>query len=271
MITTFIKTLSKGTLVAVSSIVFLLGANIATLLSSSFHDALYGAIPKSWAADSIKSKYDAEIKTHKQTKLNLTNTEQELSDTKTRLESEISLNKKNRAALKEVDIKSSKSRAKYTEISSKIAQRLGRNTSVNILSVPAESVPIYGVGVIAAVTAMDLNDACQTMKDLNNLMIEIGLEKNNADETIICGRRLPSSKEVKSQIKENINHVAAWTEAYKDNALRKIKADKDRGEAHYQDFQYKFGGFIHFLKEKISNYWSRVIQSVSDLMFKFLS
>jgi hypothetical protein len=48
--------------------------------------------------------------------------------------------------------------------------------NVNIFAaIPAEAVPYIGVGTMLAVTAMDIKDACDTMKDMDNLLIALGV------------------------------------------------------------------------------------------------
>lgn len=51
----------------------------------------------------------------------------------------------------------------------KVTQRTLRSASLNITSIPFESVPIAGAAVIAAVTMLELHMSCDTVKDMNDI------------------------------------------------------------------------------------------------------
>ena len=75
-------------------------------------------------------------------------------------------------------------------ISERISRRTVNNAVKNTLDAPAEAVPILGIAVMLALTASDIYDDCQTLKDLNEL--NISFEQDKHDETAVCGLKVPA-------------------------------------------------------------------------------
>ena len=74
-----------------------------------------------------------------------------------------------------------------------------RNATRNSSSVLAESIPYLGVAVVLGVTALDLHDACQTLKDMNEL--NAAFEQAQEDPSKVCGLKVPNGAEVVAKIK----------------------------------------------------------------------
>ncbi len=83
-----------------------------------------------------------------------------------------------------------KFKAKTQTISRRISQRTLRNISANLAAIPAESIPVVGAGVIVAITAMDLHDACADLKDMDELTTSMGLTHTNPETQKVCGFEL---------------------------------------------------------------------------------
>jgi hypothetical protein len=71
----------------------------------------------------------------------------------------------------------------------------------NASGVFVEAVPYAGIPLMLAVTAADLYDACETMKEINALHASIGLEATDTDK--VCGLSVPSFKQLSSKIKRH--------------------------------------------------------------------
>jgi len=110
------------------------------------------------------------------------------------------------------------------KLSQKISKRMVLNVSRNILSVPGEAVPILGVGLMIAVTASDVLDACNTMKDMDAIMLTLGGEGKDSNTNKICGQTVPSEKEV----------------------LLKLAVTK----RDYAEMQHNLGGFLHHTQQE---------------------
>ena len=53
--------------------------------------------------------------------------------------------------------------------------------------------PYFGIGIIIASTTLDIYDACQTMKDMNSLLVLLGQGEENPE---LCGQKVPTVDEV---------------------------------------------------------------------------
>ena len=80
-----------------------------------------------------------------------------------------------------------------------VAARAARNAGRNLTAVAAEVLPYIGVAATLSVTALDLHDACQTIKEINELHVSMGTEV--IDENRVCGMTVPNANEVISDIK----------------------------------------------------------------------
>lgn len=92
------------------------------------------------------------------------------------------------------------------KISSKLAARSVRNAGRNVTSSVAESIPWIGAAFVAGEVAWDVYDACETMKDANELNSIFGNPLE--DQNKVCGIRVPTRDELLTQAKNN------WQSAY---------------------------------------------------------
>ncbi|MEJ8846419.1 hypothetical protein [Variovorax rhizosphaerae] len=74
-------------------------------------------------------------------------------------------------------------------VTSRVGRRLLMNSVRNVTSVAAEVVPFAGAAIVVAVTAWDVYDNCQTLKDLNELNVVFGHESR--EEKTIGGIKVP--------------------------------------------------------------------------------
>ena len=121
-----------------------------------------------------------------------------------------------------IDLQASQHRAAMRNRVNRMQSRVAKTASVNASSVWAESIPVYGVGIVVAATTFELASACDTMHDLYEL--EIQLDPTAAipethDE--MCGWKVPTQDEIWQAIKssprqvwstavEGINGVGDW-------------------------------------------------------------
>lgn len=68
------------------------------------------------------------------------------------------------------------------KISSKVSKRTARGALRNVATMPAEVLPFIGVGVVVGITALEIKEACETMKDLEELNQLIGAVDSGGDE-----------------------------------------------------------------------------------------
>ena len=186
----------------------LLITNFLSLTSNTVHDALYSALDRMHVAKHFSdtpSKRTAKLKEQKQ-----------------------SLKNKNHALVE----KRKQRTTKIKGITSKIAKRTVRNVGINVASVPLEAIPWIGIASVVGVTAMDIKDGCDTMKDINSLMEDMELD-HKSDQNKVCGYKIPSPKEIITGMK------------------KKVPITKE----DYIDLQDKLGGTINTAKENILEKW----------------
>ena len=210
----------SGTFLIVSTLFGLVSLNVLTLLNDAVHAAGYGALRAVLASvlpDAALSRMLRDSPT--------TNRKSEIEKATKRLVREnadlIASNKaieKRRLALELANKKIAaehaalKSVAKQRvlavrRISKGLARRSLANATRNVSAVAGEAVPFVGTAIIVGVTLWDVRDACQTMKDVNELNSAFGQEKE--DHAKVCGMTVPSREQVLAQIKAN------WKTAYK--------------------------------------------------------
>lgn len=102
------------------------------------------------------------------------------------------------------------------KFSGQLSRRVYRNVSRHVAGMPAVAIPYVGAGVTAAMTALDIRDGCEAMRELNemNRMMQLDLES----EAPVCAMQVGSREEIISQVIANWRTAyavaAAWTNQY---------------------------------------------------------
>ncbi len=80
--------------------------------------------------------------------------------------------------------------------------------SRNVVSTFAESIPLWGVTVVVGVTALELKEACDTAKDMQELNLAFNPELTS-EETAqeVCGMSVPSMDEIWTKIKDSPDDI----------------------------------------------------------------
>jgi hypothetical protein len=208
------------TLMVVFSLVGLLASNVLAVLHAGFHDLLYTGIRKALLAvnqgladvATRKSKaVELDDRVRKETAtLRKQTDEAHAKRAKAELDLDGERAKVKRAHLDLDDVKAKRFiDAKEAKLAAgRVRERMAKGVARNVSSVPAESVPYLGIGVTLGMTALDLYDACQTMKEFNELLLKLGQGVEN-DEAV-CGMKLPT----KEQVVANLG--ATWRKSYED-------------------------------------------------------
>lgn len=117
-------------------------------------------------------------------------------------------------------------RAKTKVLSKNIVKRLVANATRNMSSVFGEAVPYFGTALVISVTAADITDACDTIVDMNELTQSLEGETYRADQSAVCGIKIPSSEDVlgsvKQQLGTSLNQVEEQSRASARNLYNSI-------------------------------------------------
>jgi hypothetical protein len=82
--------------------------------------------------------------------------------------------------------------------------------SRSLSSVAGQAIPYVGVALILGLTAWEIDDACDTLKDINRMSAAIG--DPPLDPSTVCGMQVPASADVLTQVTNN------WGAAYQSAA-----------------------------------------------------
>ena len=91
-----------------------------------------------------------------------------------------------------------------------VSARSARGVARNVAGAAGESLPVIGTAIVAGMVYMDVKDACDTLKDLNEMSRAVGIEPE--DESKVCGVRVPTQEELAAFAMSN------WKNAYQSAA-----------------------------------------------------
>jgi DNA anti-recombination protein RmuC len=194
------------TVLLLSSLLGLLSANLATLVSDSFHTAAFNTL-KSVLGHALPGTVLMNLLSHSPTAVRTTDVAvktKELTDKNTRLI-------RNNTELEEKHAKLKTESARKAEAVQKASKRMATRSVAgatrNITSLAGQAIPLFGTTLIVGVTAWDIHDFCQNIKDLNELsdVFEHHLE----DQDTVCGMEVPTKEKIMADAREN------WQEAYR--------------------------------------------------------
>ena len=131
-------------LVITLTILGLLASNILTLTSTAFNAALSGVISTAFGVVTVTEVLQSRI------------------------------------ARERLEAKSRK--AAVRRFGTRLTARTKRVAAASVASIPAEMVPVVGAGILIAGTAYELYEACESMKDLDELYAGLDLEDDVPEE-----------------------------------------------------------------------------------------
>ncbi len=100
-----------------------------------------------------------------------------------------------------------------SDTSRRISTRTVRSTTRNVAVMPGEGIPFYGIAVVVAETGLEVNDACQMMRDMYELDVAFNADHVITDGDTVCGMRVPTAAEIWDRIKSAPDVV--WKEVKK--------------------------------------------------------
>jgi len=114
------------------------------------------------------------------------------------------LTKKNKAA-------SIKRKVAVRRFGTRLASRTKRVAATSIASIPAESVPFLGVSLLITGTGYELYEACQSIKNLDQMYADMGMEDETPDDVLhsVCAPGLPGAGDVQGG---SVDQADQWWE-----------------------------------------------------------
>lgn len=99
------------------------------------------------------------------------------------------------------------------KFSGQLARRTYRNVSRHVAGMPAVAIPYVGAGVTAAMTALDIREGCEALRELNEMNRVMQIEPE--PEAPVCAMQAGSREEIINKVLANWRTAyavaAAWT------------------------------------------------------------
>ncbi len=103
-------------------------------------------------------------------------------------------------------------KAAVAQVNGSLQARTKRVAATNLASVAGESIPFYGIAIIAAATSYELKSACDTMSDLYDLEVSLNPDAaSDGGRDYVCGLQVPTKEEIWQSTKTSPR--AAWQTA----------------------------------------------------------
>ena len=200
----------------------LIALNIATLVSSAVHDFLY----KGLSSIPIAAMTDLLANSPTSKKNQLINKNKKINE-------QLTAQKNKNIAIKK----------KARNIATSVKKRTAKTAGANITSAFGESVPFYGIAIIASATAYELWSACENMKEMDDLLKEVNFDDSNGETSKICGTKTPS----KEDLSASVNFTKEQYAKLKDHLGGFLYDSKEKSKENWEGIQDALGGIIYGL------------------------
>jgi hypothetical protein len=93
-------------------------------------------------------------------------------------------------------------KVRVKNVSERIVKRTARNVTTNVSSIVGEAIPYVGIATVIAITALDVKDGCDTVRDINEMSKSLEIESIDDTENSVCGMKVPTAEEIKKTVTE---------------------------------------------------------------------
>jgi uncharacterized protein YoxC len=217
----FLKLIKKSVYIII--IVVLIGFNILTLTSATVYSVVQGLLSSLPVISplfdnsilnknkSLNNKLDALTKDNANIKKNVEKTTKKMQGRIARLTATNSIldtqninfkknikRKENR--IRRLENKNTNIKKSISSITQSMQRRVATAATANVGAMPLEAIPFVGIGVIVASTGYEIYEACQMMKDLHKINVEINPYNAIDESDKVCGLKMPSINDLKRAI-----------------------------------------------------------------------
>lgn len=182
----------------------LISLNVATLLNDEIHSLGFRAL-QSVLGIAVSDAVLARVTAHSTTAKRRADV---AIATATLSQEQLRLNKEN-ADLKAKNVKHGQV---VKTVSQRIEQRSLSAAKRNVASLAGEAIPILGTTLVVGVTAWDIYDLCESLKDMNVINAEIG--NTPIDQQAVCGMTIPKTDQVVTTMTGNWRHAYSTASSY---------------------------------------------------------
>lgn len=108
---------------------------------------------------------------------------------------------KQRKAIRSLQKENRQLREKTEKIVKRVRRRVVRSAVRTVGTLSGKAFPGVGIAVSVGVTALDIKDFCDTIRDMNSVSRYIDpSEAADDSETTVCSMRLPTAEEIRTQL-----------------------------------------------------------------------
>jgi hypothetical protein len=151
----------------------LLASNVLTLTSTAFNAALSGAMSTALGIQTVADLMSQRIASKER-------------------------------ALLQAQTKLTNKKAAVKSFGTRLTSRTKRVAARGIAAIPAESAPYLGIAAVLAATGYELYEACESMRDLDELYASLDVTDAGTDGAIqtVCNPSLPDAQQVWADVKK---------------------------------------------------------------------
>ncbi len=101
-------------------------------------------------------------------------------------------------------------RQRVSALGMRVVSRAGRSVTRHLAALPGHALPVLSATVAVGSVALDIHDACESLKELDDLNRSVGLAPANRSD--VCGRAVPTADELLANARDN------WRKVYQTSA-----------------------------------------------------
>ena len=101
-------------------------------------------------------------------------------------------------------------RKRVSNLGLRVLSRAGRSVTRHLVALPGHALPVLSATVAVGSVALDINDACESLKELDEINHGVGLPPVNRSS--VCGRAVPTPEEILASARGN------WKTVYENSA-----------------------------------------------------
>ena len=187
--------------IMITALVALVVTNFLSVTSAKFNEMLHDLLALTPAKQLL---LNSPVNTIRQTQAK----HRSIQATNSRIRTENERLKSNNSKLLAKQKEHKRKVLRARQISKSVTRRTAKNLAKNVASIPAEAIPYLGAATLVTVTALDVKDGCNTVRDINEMMELLEAEPLDADVQKVCGIKVPSIDSVFATMKQDLNGTA---------------------------------------------------------------
>jgi len=183
---------------------------IALIVSLSFNGLLIFSSTVSGAVSAMAATMGLRTVAARQAN-ELTHTSVELATERAARDTAEEMNRRQANEIARITAELGVIKGRANTITGRVNKRWQNAATREIAAMPAEALPLVGVGVIVAATAWEINDMCATVRDMAELERLFDPSMPDSEEVAtVCGKEVPNRSEMAAALSESPGETWDW-------------------------------------------------------------